>query len=518
MKNLYEINRALVAKKKFFTSLLVSLFAVSTYAELAYEATFAQSDFNTSSTVVKKEGTIEWDTDHVRCGGSSNGISFGGPSWNWDDKYFDVKLANGVPNKLTFEWACNNVTSTNADWYVKESADGTKWSAAIWEKTSSTTSWTKETMDLQPTTRYLRFCFSGNFAGNFKNIKVTEKILMGTPNPETLDFGTVKVDDLVEAKEFTLGWTNLEATAVSSDEHFTVTPGTFGTIGLAYQTEKISVGLNTNEAGTFSGTITIEGRDKSASVTVSGTVEKYDQTLTWEPADSYNYGDPIALATASSGLDATYEIADPTILVFEAGALRALKGGSTTVTAKQEGNYKYNAASEIVKTITIVSPTLYGDYDASVCEGDSVEFHGKKYGENITVDINVGLNSVGGDSIVHFSLVVNPIDTTELNETLKVGQSLEVAEDGWTLNDQPIPADSYVQNAEAAFDLIRTVANIYGCDSVIIRHIVVEPAPIDPTGMGNIMTGERAYKEFHNGVLYIRRGEALYTVTGEKVE
>ena len=445
--------------KKIFTLLCGMLLATGAFAELGYNATLTQNDFNNSKTVVKKQGTIEWDGDHVRCGGSSNGISVGGPSWNWDDKYFDVKIANGVPNKLTFEWACNNVTSTQADWYVKESADGTNWSAAIWETTSSTSSWTSVSKDLQPNTRYIRFCFSGNFAGNFRNIKVTEKILMGTPNPTSLDFGTVKVDDEA-SKSFTLGWTNLTGTAISSDEHFTVTPDAFGEIGAYLQTETFTVTLNTEEEGEYNGTITVSGRSKSAQVTVSGKVEKYDQSIMWEPAETYNYGEAIPVAVATSGLDVDYEISDASVLKFENGAFVALHGGEATVTAKQAGNYKYNAAADVVKTITIVPPTTYGEFSATTCD-EAVEFNNQTYEESFSGEVPVGENYLGGDSIVHVAITINHATFGTEEMTITVGDDVEW--NGIALKDSTVGVH-YVEFV---------TTNVAGCDSTVSLTLTV---------------------------------------------
>ena len=399
--------------KKIFTIFSVLMLAVSAFAELSYNTTLTQNDFNNSKTVVKKQGTIEWDGDHVRCGGSSNGISLGGPSWNWDDKYFDVKIANGVPNKLTFEWACNNITSTDAEWYVKESADGTNWSAAIWENNSSSVSWTSVTKDLQPNTRYIRFCFSGNFAGNFRNIKVTEKILMGTPNPTALDFGTVKVDDEA-SMSFTLGWTNLEVTVTGSTDQFTVTPESFGEIGAYTQTATISVALNTSVAGEYSTTVHVEGRGKSADVPVTAVVEKYDQTISWETAEAYAWGDVIALASATSGLDVTYEISDPTLLKYENGAFVKLHAGEVTVTAKQAGNYKYNAAEDVVRAFTIAGQITSAQESKTIVYGAEESWNGIDLSEYTVGTHTIPFettNATGGVRTITLTLTVNKQET-----------------------------------------------------------------------------------------------------------
>lgn len=607
--------------KKLFTLVCVSLFAVSTFAELGYGVILTQNDFNNNSTVVKKEGTIEWDNDHVRCGGSSNGIGLGGPSWNWDDKYFDLKLANGVPSQVTFEWACNNVTSSQADWYVKESADGSNWSAAIWTNTSSSASWTKVTKNLQPNTRYLRFCFSGNFAGNYKNIKVTERIEMGTPVPAELDFGTVKVD-ADTTMTFAISWTNLVASVTSGDTHFTVNPNTIGEIGAYDQTSTVAVTLQTGEAGSYNSTIVVEGRGKSAQVTVSGTVEKYDQSIAWEPAESYNFGEAIPAAVASSALDVEYEIANPEVLKFENGAFVTLYAGTTQITAKQAGNYKFNAAADVVRTITVVAPTTYGDFAQTTCD-EPVEFNEKTYTETTQEDVKVGLNFMGGDSIVHVSVVinhasfgaeemtiaygaeeiwngielkdstvgvhtvifdtvnavgcdstvtltltvtkqealeiqqplefcegdsvefrgvwykeaqepfvinaegeirdtvinvtitVNPKEYSELQMTDTVGKVIALPEGEWLLGEKVVTGTYELQEADTAGLEFRQYAQtLAGCEALTVLFVTVEPKPEEEQGFENINAALKAEKFVLDGVMYIRRGDKIYTTTG----
>ena len=455
IKNLQKLG--IKKMKKIFTLLCGMLLATGAFAEFGYDVTFTQNDFNSSSTVVKKSGTIEWDGGAVRCGGSSTSIA-GGPAWNWDEKSFDVHLANGVPAKLSFQYKGNASGSTGVTFKVQESANGSDWTE-VWSTTSNTTSYKSISKDLQLSTRYLRFSFAGNFAGLFKDIKVTEKILMGTPNPTSLDFGTVKVDDEA-SMSFTLGWTNLTATVTGSTEQFTVTPESFGQIGAYTQTATISVALNTSAAGEYSTTVHVEGRGKSADVPVTAKVEKYDQTINWDAAASYNYGEAIPVAVATSGLDVVYEISDASVLKFENGAFVALHGGDVTITVKQAGNYKYNAAAEVVKTITIVPPTTYGDFEETTC-GEPVEFNNQTYEESFADDVNVGENYLGGDSIVHVNIVINHATFGTDEMTIVYGD--EVEWNGIALKDSTVGVHS----------VVAVLTNAAGCDSTVTLTLTV---------------------------------------------
>ena len=120
----------------------------------------------------KKGGDVTWQAsvNGVRVGGSSTSI-VSGPAWNWDDKYFVLELGTGIPQSVTFNFRTNNAASTEPIWYVAESTDGSSWTN-IWTTSSSSTTFASATATTSPTARYLKFCFSGNFAGYFQNIIV----------------------------------------------------------------------------------------------------------------------------------------------------------------------------------------------------------------------------------------------------------------------------------------------------------------------------------------------------------
>lgn len=152
--------------KKIFTSVL-TLFALAltASAQLAYNQAFTQSDFNNSATVVKKQGSCSYS--------NSNGIVIGGTGFgdgfNWDDKYVDIVIENGFSSSVSFSYATSSNAATGVEWYVKESANGSDWSASIWTSTSKNGS---ADVSLSKNTRYIRVCWSGNFAGYVKNLVV----------------------------------------------------------------------------------------------------------------------------------------------------------------------------------------------------------------------------------------------------------------------------------------------------------------------------------------------------------
>jgi len=114
------------------------------------------------------------------------------------------------------------------------------------------------------------------------------------------------------------------------------------------------------------GTAIITATDYSGafSPSVSKTIKvdapaKSDQTITWNQTLSATYGDPpITLyASASSGLAVTYTSGNPSVAIVSGSTLTIKGAGTAIITASQNGNANYNAATSVSKTITVVAST-----------------------------------------------------------------------------------------------------------------------------------------------------------------
>ncbi|MBB1140070.1 MBG domain-containing protein [Myroides sp. WP-1] len=98
-------------------------------------------------------------------------------------------------------------------------------------------------------------------------------------------------------------------------------------------------------------------------------------------------------ATASSGLPISYTIDDPTIAVVDAaGNLRFLQPGVVTVSAHQEGDSNYKAATPVIQTIEVTSR------DASIW---NLQLDGVDYGK-IEGELQVVLSCEYNQEKVHF--------------------------------------------------------------------------------------------------------------------
>ncbi len=119
---------------------------------------------------------------------------------------------------------------------------------------------------------------------------------------------------------------------------------------------QIYVRLIGDAINTYSGDITHTATDISSRiVSISGTVSKADQTITFDAPDAKTFGDAAfdLNATASSGLDITYESSNTSVATISGSTVTIVGAGSTTITASQAGNDNYNAATSVEQTLTV---------------------------------------------------------------------------------------------------------------------------------------------------------------------
>lgn len=289
-----------------------------------------------------KSGSYAWD------GGIRLGEPIGG-GFNYDDKYVVIKFS-GIPDKLSCSFSGG---STGLVYQVYQSADGSNWGSAVIDETKAGSA----NKQLAPTTRYLKFLYSGNFAGTFSDIKVTELRTFSTDKSE-LDFGSNKKDIACASQTFTFNYANVghKVTLSTSDNHFSVSPTSITNIGGDKQgSQTITVSYSTAEVHTASNaklTITDE-LGNSKKITLSGSTAKKTQTISWVfPYDVEEPAIPIGktitgAATSSSNLGVIYESSDEKIIeiVDEGKAFKAVKEGPAIITAKQVGTEDWEETS-----------------------------------------------------------------------------------------------------------------------------------------------------------------------------
>lgn len=178
------------------------------------------------------------------------------------------------------------------------------------------------------------------------------------------------------------------------------------------------------------------------------------------------------------------------------------------------------AGCDSIVTLTLTvnkMDTLEVYYPIGFCAGDSAEYRGKWYYESGEDTILV--EDAIQDTLIYVTIAVLPTDLTELKaDTLYVGDTLFIEADTWYLG-ETLVADTIIVPTEAGeFDLTQTLKNESLCDSVIVRHIVVETKPENPTALDTVGAANKAAKVLRNGVIYIRREGKEFTIDGRVVK
>lgn len=315
---------------------------------------------------------INWETpiydwsDGIQLGDWSDGF-------NYDDKYVELHFT-GIPNKLGFSTSIKNATDvfdvSGVYWYVKESTNGTNWSDEIWnqEDTKNITI-TGDSIQLDPDTRYLRLCYSGNFGGVFHNITVTE-LNQFEARPDVLDFGLQYVDNPPAIKTFDFHYANAgyKVYLESTDPHFTLSTTYIDTIG----GEKY--GIVKDIQVTYTPSEVHNAHDTEAKILIwdeignrdtvflTASTVKSTPTLYWTQA--WSATEPIVLldqtvtnAAASTNGYSTVKYRSSNenkIRIINGGtAFEGIDTGRVVITAYQEPDRAYNAPEEIFKTFIV---------------------------------------------------------------------------------------------------------------------------------------------------------------------
>lgn len=315
--------------------------------------TITSSNYNTPFHY-NHSGSFSYNTNGVQVGD-------GGGGFNWDDKYYDIAFT-GIPDKLSFEYeTASGAGYTGVEWWVKESSDGSNWIDSKWG-TKDNNSGTASNVQLLPTTRYLRFCYSGNFGGRFKNINVTE-LNQFSATPALIDFGTKGINFGTQEETVIFNHANAGRTTtmeiVGDDaEYFSIERSTIpGTGRDLYATTNIVVSFDNKKGSAehepeYSAVLRIEDNaGHFLNIPLSGVRDGKT-----EPEFSFNanhlpyfVGTNIANVASSSNTDyancpLTFETSDASIAQVIDGTLHIYnKKESVTITIRQGENKDFSA-------------------------------------------------------------------------------------------------------------------------------------------------------------------------------
>ena len=255
------------------------------------------------------------------------------------------------------------------------------------------------------------------------------------------------------------------------------------------------------KGGEYEATITITDGTSTATISVTGVAPKQAQTITWnEEQTTLLTSGSIATATASSGLEVSYTFAPEGVVTYADGAFQILSAGVVKITASQAGNDLYYAATPISKTFTIYPTETGSVYGAAICEG---EFYSDENFEHLT-EAGVYKDTLetiyGADSIITFTLTLNPLFVSEQTISMKVGEAQT-----W----RGVDLSTF---AIGDTTLVEQYQSIFGCDSTYILHLNVKPLIIT-YGADTVVacTGETVMYE---GKIYKRSATDTIVLSG----
>ena len=331
--------------------------------------TMSSDLWNNGNFKVVSEGDNSWDNSkEIVLGNTGSG------GFNWDDKYVILHF-EGIPDKLSFQIATKGSMGgpTSVEWYVQESASQTMNGNNIW-----TSSYGQGTMDfgethtiqLQPTTRYIKLCYSGNFGGYIKNLHISELKYVEDPSPASIDFGTAVISSGVVEKTTNINWCNIAPmTVTSSNPRFTVTPASFANYEVLGSQELTIRFEHTNEIGAQEADITVSNGNATYTKTIHVTANtiKRPQEIVWNADlvaanfamnvdESYPDATIATIATTANGERITFESDNSDIIeIIEDTIIYAKSAGTAHITARQAGDAQYQAAEDTKEfTVTML--------------------------------------------------------------------------------------------------------------------------------------------------------------------
>ena len=321
----------------------------------------SEAKYNSFKEPTTTNNYVSWSNNQIKLGGNA-----------WEDKFYDIHF-EGIPDTLTFDydadWAASRI-----EWYVQESNNGINWSDRLGSSTSNSGS---ATIVLQSSTRYLRFCYSGNQNGYISNIYVTERFQFEATHT-AIDFGTNGINHGQQKEPVTFLHANagrITKAMITGDDakYFTVTPELIlGTGRDNYGNAQLEVtfdNLGENRGATpYNATLTItDNSDKTEDINIPLTGIRDGKSIPdiiWNPnALPYYFNTTIANIAYSTNQDAncplTFATTDNTIAEVKNGDLYIYgKGQEVTITVTQQGNADYMSATETFTFTPCERPSL----------------------------------------------------------------------------------------------------------------------------------------------------------------
>ena len=151
------------------------------------------------------------------------------------------------------------------------------------------------------------------------------------------------------------------------------------------------------------------------------------------------------------------------------------------------------------------------------CDGDSVEYRGVWY--TTTQEDVLLVEGEIRDTLIYVTAFSMPVPAPEMRyETVLSGHDFLLPEGEWMLGDTTVSGVyQTVQSGEAVeLEFLQLHEDYEGCGDPFIHLILTIEANFE--AVENAFYGEKAEKFFRDGVMYIRRGDRLFTTDGREVK
>lgn len=326
-------------------------------------------------TLTENNRTVFDKGSYILRGWENQSIQFGdnGGVLNYEDKYLIIEFT-GIPDSLSFTTTTDRAATTeignNIFFYTQEGKTKDNLSQ-IW---SSTNKENNVKIKLNPDTRWLKMCYSGNLKGFFHNVTVTE-LNQFEAIPDTLNFGQLHVDEPSLTKTFDFKYANAgyKVQFESTDTMFTIATtyidsiggekhGTINSIEVTYHPTHIH---NTNTTGAK--ILIWDEAGHRDTVFIKANTIKSKPTLHW--TEEWKADKPIVLlnqtvtnaAESTNGYSTVKYISNKPDIIKVSDDGTSFQGiglGEAIIIAYQDSDRVYEAPEPIQKTFLVTDKLL----------------------------------------------------------------------------------------------------------------------------------------------------------------
>ena len=317
----------------------------------------------------------DWQSGGIYFGGE--GAFEGAEGWNWNEKYYIIQFT-GIPDSIYFDASRSGAATGTIKLSVSEGKTPDNLTE-VWSNSNNSEN-NKIIRKLNPDSRYLKFSYTGNLWGLFKNITVTElndfravDSQKKTLDKDTLDFGANQVYRN-KTRTFELRYANpgYKITVESTNPKFTVTPDFIGDIGGEYHgTRTITVSYTSTVPDTISGEDMIVINDEighTDTIRLYASSYKAEQVIHWrddfkkipQPIIRRKNGEITDAAWATSHLPVTFTSNNEAVIKIsdDGKTLIPIAEGEAEITAYQLGNETWLPADDTTKTFIVTEKLL----------------------------------------------------------------------------------------------------------------------------------------------------------------